>query len=700
MINMNFKSRYLIIFLVLAVVAVVLADGFYIYKKQVISSYAYTLAEFVQKQQTFSPYTKYEPSFVVDKVRGKIYYVFKAMDDNNIWQIWTATTDLDGNDWQQVQQTDSPENKQRPGIVYDPQDDLLYYFYRTGSEYGAAEKIPRRLITAVKKPEEEKWHDERELIGNDGIDDTIDISLDSSRHNLILVYTKDNQITTARMDLDKGTFQETVHTQTAEMNFIPNMAYDESGDTVYIVFSRARTPGTFDNKDLWLARVNGDGSNYREMRLTKTNCDNAWPFIILDLPRHQFYVVYRLFEEGTAKAKEKIRLGRANLDGSNWESRFNAQGIQIYGIDPETGVLYGTYGENNKHYFIVYDPEKDKLQKQLIPMIVQKGSKGDEPAYGDAAYRTWDAESGRLFGAQQVCGKAGERGIECQIWTYTGRVLKGEKSTLTPQAKAEMAFPQHCQLPEFKLIKAETFSNKIKINTNRKLSTPVEMRITSGGKEIKWDPSQLNPVDQDKGFELRFSVPLASYEVYYKVCALGDPSKPRECLEDTLLYSSVGTSGVSEVPGVFEGEQFTISIPQGWVQTQMPGTLVTITNINESHPQEPNAQKINFKSYFAVSSDNTQGRSLNQIFEEVKAGILQAISSASITGVSDETIDGMPAKFIELNLTQQDINFTVMLTIVMKGDKYFVISFNTTTNKRQEYKNLFYQTAKSFKFRY
>src|SRR3989344_3354098 len=598
------------------------------------NNYAYSLAEFTQKQQTFSPYTKYEPSFAIDKARGKIYYVFKVMDDNDIWQIWTATSDLDGNNWKQVQQTSSYENKQRPGIIYDPKDDLLHYFYRTGSEHGAAEKIPRRLITAVKKPSEEKWRNERMLISNDEIDDTISIALDTVRHRLILVYTKDNQITTAR--------------------------------------------------------------------------------ITLDIPRQRFYVYYISFSEpttysreGVPNVKERKNLGFANLDGSNWRILRDKNSFSIFGINPNNGVLYGLYqepyqemhqGEGNVRYFVVYDPDKNQLEKQPIPS-------GDRLTYYDAAYRTWDSESNRLFGVQQVCRSAEARAIECQIWTYHGRVLNGKKSALTPQTKAEMALIQPRELPEFKLISAKGFGNKIKINTNRKLSMPVWIEFGSEGLKIEWKPEQLSQVDQDKGIELLFVEPLTSYQATYKVCALSDPSEPPKCLEGNILYPPAGQEQ-SPFQGktsqnIFESDYFTISVPQGWsTQAQFPGTLATIINVNEVHPEDRNAQRINFKSYITVSFDNVQGRTLNQIVDTIKDDLIKTIPSAALSSSSEKTIDGMPAKSLEITLTQQDINIMVSLIIVMKGDRYFVISLNTPISRWQEYKDLFYQIAKSFKFKY
>lgn len=696
--------------LIIIAVAVILgAAGFYFYKNQAAPSYDYTLAEFVQKQQTFSPYTKYEPSFAIDKPHNKIYYVFKAMDDNDIWQIWSASSDLDGKNWLETQQTFSPENKQRPAIVYDAGSGLIYYFYRTGSELGAAEKTTRRLMAAVKNPADEKWKNERELVGNNGIDDTISVAVDSSRRLIILAYTKNQQVTTASLNLDSGRLKETTHTQTQEMNFIPNLAYDENAGLAYVVFPRARAAGTFDNKDLWLASVNYDGSGYQEKRLTDTNYDNTWPFAVLDLARQKIYVSYSFFgakptysAEGIPRVREEIKLGKMNLDGSGWENV--SKGLKIFGVDGQTGILYGIFQEpkkdlaNNekaKRYFAVYDPAKDKLKKQFIPS-------GDEQTYYDMIFQNFDDETKRIFGSQQVCRYEGERGIECQVWTYTGRVLaNGEKMSVSPQTSADMAPARYRRLPEFKIISAEAVGNKIKINTNRKLSMPVEFKVTSNGQEVKWEPRQLNQIDQDRGIELRFDKPMPPYEANYKVCALSDPQKP-ECEEGAVSYAGQNASQAAmSAPGVFDGQDFKITVPDGWAVTnKFPGVLVTIFKTQETFPDEPNVKATDFNSYMMIISELTQGKTVGQLAEEAKNEILKAVANSSVTDSKEGIIDDMPAKFYEFKVFQQNVNFKVLLAVVAKGEKAFLMSSNTTASKWPIYKDILYQMDESFKFKY
>jgi len=151
--------------------------------------------------------------------------------------------------------------------------------------------------------------------------------------------------------------------------------------------------------------------------------------------------------------------------------------------------------------------------------------------------------------------------------------------------------------------------------------------------------------------------------------------------------------------GLYVGDDFTIVSPKDWIQTHLPSTLVSFQNPNEKHPEGSAASKINFKSYIAVSFDNTQGKTLEEITELVKQQVQAVAPSVSFGSETDEMIDGQSAKIIEADLNQQNVDFKVLMAVVMKSDKYFTISANTTAQKWTEYSEIFYDTIRSFKFK-
>lgn len=151
----------------------------------------------------------------------------------------------------------------------------------------------------------------------------------------------------------------------------------------------------------------------------------------------------------------------------------------------------------------------------------------------------------------------------------------------------------------------------------------------------------------------------------------------------------------------YEGEDFFIVIPEGWDKSQqpLPGTLLTLYKNKEDHTDDPNAQKINFKSYMAISFDRIQGKTKGRILDMVKQSLLQLSPSAKITALPEETFNNQTADLIEINLSQQDVNFKVLVAIVIKGDKYFTLSANTTEKKWASYKEDFYKALKSLRLK-
>ena len=144
-------------------------------------------------------------------------------------------------------------------------------------------------------------------------------------------------------------------------------------------------------------------------------------------------------------------------------------------------------------------------------------------------------------------------------------------------------------------------------------------------------------------------------------------------------------------------DDFDINLPAGWRQTAPAmGASAMAVNANE-HIDDPAAQKINFKSYFAVSYDTLQGKNMSEYAQTVKSGLQQAISNAVFTKEQDMTINGRSARAMEVELTQQGVNFTILMVIVKgQGDDVWVMSFNTTKSSWEGYKETFYDIANSF----
>lgn len=167
--------------------------------------------------------------------------------------------------------------------------------------------------------------------------------------------------------------------------------------------------------------------------------------------------------------------------------------------------------------------------------------------------------------------------------------------------------------------------------------------------------------------------------------------------DNALANNSLATNAKSaSAEQRYQGDGFSLLRPQGWIEGQIPSTLVSFHNNSETHPDGSAAAKINFKSYIAVSFDNLQGKTLEDIHTLTVNNITAAIPSAKVFATSDETVGGQPAKFSAMELNQQDVDYTVLLVLIGGGDKYYSLSFNTTTEKWIASKDEFYRIARSF----
>lgn len=192
---------------------------------------------------------------------------------------------------------------------------------------------------------------------------------------------------------------------------------------------------------------------------------------------------------------------------------------------------------------------------------------------------------------------------------------------------------------------------------------------------------------------------VAAAAIYFVTRSSGPKGNPNvnSAAVDSNVNAAVNTNTAAD--SLFVGDDFTVAQPAGWIQGQLPGALASFQPRDESHPAGSAAAKINFKSYIAVTFDNTNGRTLDRVYQAAVDGIASSIPSAATFATSDETVNGLPAKFAAMAMNQQNVAYTVLVVVYFANEKYYVISFNTTTEKWLGYKDKFYDIARSFKLK-
>jgi hypothetical protein len=157
-----------------------------------------------------------------------------------------------------------------------------------------------------------------------------------------------------------------------------------------------------------------------------------------------------------------------------------------------------------------------------------------------------------------------------------------------------------------------------------------------------------------------------------------------------------GTKTV-QLPNKLVTDDFSLDIPAGWIKAEPPvGASAMAVNVKEDL-NDPAAKKINFKSYFAVSYDVLQGKTMGEYVKTVKDGFVQVIPGAVFTKDRDISVGGSPAHAMEAELTQQGVNFKILMAVIAgEGEDVWIISFNTAKSSWDGYKETFYGIVNSF----
>jgi len=91
-----------------------------------------------------------------------------------------------------------------------------------------------------------------------------------------------------------------------------------------------------------------------------------------------------------------------------------------------------------------------------------------------------------------------------------------------------------------------------------------------------------------------------------------------------------------------------------------------VINASENN-EDANVKKLNFKSYYAITYITTE-KSLNDYLPEYESAMKDAVSNVVFGNVSDGLVNNYPAKFLELNINQQNIDFKTFVALV-KGEE-------------------------------
>ena len=144
-------------------------------------------------------------------------------------------------------------------------------------------------------------------------------------------------------------------------------------------------------------------------------------------------------------------------------------------------------------------------------------------------------------------------------------------------------------------------------------------------------------------------------------------------------------------------EDFSVYIPEGWRKTAPPqGVSAMVINADEEIT-DPAAKKINFRTYFAVSYDSLQGKSMEEYIQILKNNLAQTVGNIDFGGENAITVNGREARAIDAGISQQGAEFKVLIVAIRGGgEDIWLLSFNTVKSSWDKYRDLFAEITNSF----
>lgn len=257
---------------------------------------------FVATKRTESPYQKYYiPQF---KVAGdKVYFAWVQKDENNVLQIWTATMNTDGTNFEQVQRTYTlpPTGHHVPHLDVDANN--IYYFWygtnasgdkclytaKTDLQGNGFEPTERRVVPAITAYDMQVQGTKIYYVWNEGV-----------KTNAAYIY----QIFTGSMDIDGSNWEATQRTFSELEKYAPCL--EVAGDKIYYAWDA--------DLELWTAVMNLNGTGFEETKRTDT--EKKPSNIRLHVSGDTIYYCWQELDEYSVNS---IYTAKMDTEGLSWE---------------------------------------------------------------------------------------------------------------------------------------------------------------------------------------------------------------------------------------------------------------------------------------------------------------------------------------------------------------------------------------------
>jgi len=144
---------------------------------------------------------------------------------------------------------------------------------------------------------------------------------------------------------------------------------------------------------------------------------------------------------------------------------------------------------------------------------------------------------------------------------------------------------------------------------------------------------------------------------------------------------------------------FEITPPPGWEGRPAPEGVLAIAIKPSEVISDPEASKMGFRSYFAVTKDNLQGKTREEYVSFIGEELKKISSSVTLDTSWSTKVDGKDATVLDISMDRDNVDFKASIFLVWSGEDVWAIAFNTTEDKWDEYKDSFFTSGSSFKLK-
>jgi hypothetical protein len=139
-------------------------------------------------------------------------------------------------------------------------------------------------------------------------------------------------------------------------------------------------------------------------------------------------------------------------------------------------------------------------------------------------------------------------------------------------------------------------------------------------------------------------------------------------------------------------------LPGGWAEVQPPEDALAMVSKTQKEVIDFEGESIDFWSYFSVAQKDRGEKNLTEYVDFVKDSLTGAIPGINFTHEESATINNQMSYFIETEAGPADTDFKFLIVLIEgKNDTAWIITFTSIKEIWLDYKDLFYNTAETFR---